>query len=191
MNRLRTPALLKFGTVAVLLGGLLLVACQSSLAPGASSTTSAPTTAGSSTTTAPSGTPSTPTASDSTTIVPDVSLGKIIFTSGADATGHLIPRSGVTGMMGSIGACADCHGSDARGNTVQMMMGQLEAPDIRWSTLTAPPTDPTDKAFDPDSFFLAVTQGIDPTGAALKVFMPRWELTRAESDALIAYLKSL
>ena len=72
-----------------------------------------------------------------------------------------------------------------------MMMGQIEVPDIRWSTLTTPPTDPNDKAFDSDSFFLAVTKGIDPTGATLKVFMPRWELTRAESDALIEYLKTL
>jgi hypothetical protein len=72
-----------------------------------------------------------------------------------------------------------------------MMMGQIEPPDIRWSTLTAPPTEPGDVAFDPDSFFRAVTQGIDPTGVTLKTIMPRWQLTRAESDAIIAYLKTL
>lgn len=71
-----------------------------------------------------------------------------------------------------------------------MMMGQVATADIRWSMLTAPPTDPADKAFDPNSFFLAVTQGIDPNGSSLKVFMPRWKLTRAESDALIEYLKT-
>jgi mono/diheme cytochrome c family protein len=109
---------------------------------------------------------------------------------GADENGRLIPRSGVTGMMGSAVACASCHGSDARGRTVRVMMGQVEAPDIRWSTLTAPPADPTDEAFDPDSFFLAVTQGIDPTGKRLQTFMPRWNVTRMESDALIEYLKT-
>jgi mono/diheme cytochrome c family protein len=93
-------------------------------------------------------------------------------------------------MMGSGVACLDCHGSDARGRTIQVMMGQVDTPDIRWSTLTAPPADPADKAFDPDSFFLAVTQGIDPTGATLKTFMPRWQLTRAQSDAVIEYLKT-
>lgn len=117
-------------------------------------------------------------------------LGERIFLTGADEKGRLIPRSGVTGMMGSGVACADCHGSDARGRNIRMMMGQVEAPDIRWSTLTEPPTEPGDVAFDPDSFFLAVTQGADPTGETLKVFMPRWELTRAESDALIEYLKT-
>jgi mono/diheme cytochrome c family protein len=117
-------------------------------------------------------------------------LGERIFLTGADENGRLIPRSGVTGMMGSEAACANCHGSDARGRTIQVMMGQVETPDIRWSTLTALPTDPTDKAFDPDNFFLAVTQGLDPNGSSLKAPMPRWELTRAESDALIEYLKT-
>lgn len=41
-----------------------------------------------------------------------------------------------------------------------------------------------------DSFFLAVTQGLDPNGSSLKVFTPRWELTRAQSDSLIEYLKA-
>jgi hypothetical protein len=122
--------------------------------------------------------------------VSGASLGERVFLTGANENGRLIPRSGGLGMMGSRVACANCHGSDARGRTIQVMMGQVEAPDIRWSTLTAPPTDPTDKAFDPDNFFLAVTQGLDPNGSSLKAPMPRWELTRAESDALVEYLKT-
>lgn len=122
--------------------------------------------------------------------VSGASLGERIFLTGTDENGNLIPRSGFVGMMGSPVACANCHGPDARGRTIQVMMGQVKVPDIRWTTLTAPPVDPADKAFDPDSFFLAVTQGADPNGSSLKQPMPRWELTRAESDALIEYLKS-
>ncbi len=122
--------------------------------------------------------------------VAGAALGARIFQTGMDENGRVIARSAFTGMMGSSAACANCHGSDAQGRTIQMMMGQIEVPDIRWSTLTAPPADPADKAFDPDSFFLAVTQGIDPTGATLKAPMPRWQVTRAESDALIEYLKT-
>ena len=95
-----------------------------------------------------------------TSQVSSLSLGERIFQTGTDENGRPIPRSGVTGMMGSVAACASCHGSDARGRTIQGMMGQLQAPDIRWSTLGAPPTSPGDRAFDPDSFFLAVTQGL-------------------------------
>ena len=126
----------------------------------------------------------------STGPVAGAALGERIFQTGTGANGRGIARSGVTGMMESVIACASCHGSDARGRTLTMMMGQIDVPDIRWSTLTAPPTDPGDKAFDPDSFFLAVTQGVDPTGATLKLLMPRWQLTRAESDAVIEYLKT-
>lgn len=117
-------------------------------------------------------------------------LGERIFLTGRVENGDLIPRSGFTGMMGSVVACANCHGPDARGRTVRIMMGQIEAPDIRWNTLTAPPADPAEKAFDPDSIFVAVTQGVDPEEGTLKPFMPRWALTRAESDALIEYLKT-
>jgi mono/diheme cytochrome c family protein len=123
--------------------------------------------------------------------VSGVALGERIFLTGADENGHLIPRSGSSGMMGSGVACANCHGSDARGRAIQVMMGRVDTPDIRWSTLTTPPTDPADKAFDPDSFFLTVTQGLDPNGSLLKVFMPRWDLTRVESDALTDYLRTL
>ena len=118
-------------------------------------------------------------------------LGERIFLTGTDENVRLIPRSGVTGMMGQAPACASCHGPDARGREVQLMMGHIEAPDIRWSTLTAPPADPVDKAFDPETFFLAVNQGLDPNGSSLKVFMPRWRLTHAQSDAIIEYLKTL
>ena len=139
----------------------------------------------------PAGAPLHPGGSSATTgQAAGAALGERIFQTGTDENGRVIPRSGVTGMMGRAPACANCHGPDARGRNIQMMMGQVEAPDIRWSTLTAPPTDPADKAFDPESFFLAVTQGLDPNGSSLKVFMPRWQLTRAESDALIEYLKT-
>ena len=128
--------------------------------------------------------------SASTGPVLGLNLGERIFRTGTDENGRAIPRSGAMRMMGPVVACADCHGSDARGRTIQVMMGQADAPDIRWRTLVTPPTDPTDKAFVADSFFLAVTQGIDPNGSSLKVFMPRWQLTRTESDALIEYLKT-
>jgi mono/diheme cytochrome c family protein len=138
----------------------------------------------------PAGGPLHPGGSSASTLVPGAGLGEQIFQTGTDLSGRLIARSGVTGMMGSVTACANCHGSDARGQTIKMMMNQVEAPDIRWSTLTAPPTDPADKAFDSESFFLAVAQGLDPNGSSLKAFMPRWELTRAESDAIVEYLKT-
>ena len=190
MSRPGTVAFCIGGMAAVFLAGLFFVACQSSVLPSTSST-GAITTAGSFPTGVPSSTSGPTSDASLTTTAPDVSLGKTVYLYGTNASGRPIPRSGVTGMMGSGVACANCHGANARGQTIQIMMSEVQVPDIRWSTLTAPPASPDDKAFDSDSFFQAATQGIDPTGTALKVFMPRWELTRAESDALIEYLKTL
>jgi hypothetical protein len=165
MLKARTPALYVFIMIAVLLAVLLFsAACQSPVSSTISDTSS--------------------------TSVSKEFLGKTIYVYGTDTSGQTIPRSGVAGMMGSTVTCAYCHGDDARGRTIQIMMSQIQTPDIRWSTLIAPPAEPGDVAFDPDSFFRAVTQGIDPTGSVLNTFMPRWQLTRDESDAIIEYLKT-
>ena len=73
--------------------------------------------------------------SASTGPVLGANLGERIFQTGTDESGRIIPRSGAMRMMGSVVACADCHGPDARGRTIQVMMGQADAPDIRWRGL--------------------------------------------------------
>jgi hypothetical protein len=121
------------------------------------------------------------------------SLGGRIFVTGTDESGSPIPRSGGIGMMGSGRGCADCHGRDGKGRTISTMMGQFEAPDIRWSTLTAPrdaagqPQTPFDEA----SFARAVRDGVDPEGQRLKSPMPLWQLTDAEVSAIVRYLQTL
>ncbi len=152
MSRPGTLASCIGGMAAVFLAGLFLVACQSSVFPSTSST-----------------------GAGSTSTAPDVSLGKTIYLYGTDASGRSISRSGVTGMMGSAVACVDCHGSDARGQTIQITMNEVQVPDIRWNTLVASPTEPGDVAFDADSFFLAVSrrdhrQAVLAGSATKKVF---------------------
>jgi hypothetical protein len=163
MKRHAKSALNASVMVAVLLAGISFAACQSSVTSTVSSTNSTES---------------------------QLALGKTIYVYGTDASGKTIPRSGFNGMMCVTATCAYCHGDDARGRTIQIMMSQIQTPDIRWSTLTATPSEPGDVAFDPDSFFHAVTQGIDPTGAILETYMPRWQLTRNEIDAVIEYLKT-
>jgi len=62
-----------------------------------------------------------------------VSRGEVIFQTGRDASGAVIPRSGSAaggGMMG--GGCATCHGSDGRGRTT----AAFTAPNITYANLT-------------------------------------------------------
>jgi cytochrome c oxidase subunit II len=129
------------------------------------------------------------------------SNGERIYFTGTSDSGGVIrsDRPGMGRMMAGGMACVDCHGEDGRGSTFSMMMGTYEAPDIRYSTLTAedhggeegegehdehpPYTDETIKR--------AITDGIDPGGEALEWPMPRWEMSESDLNDLLAFLKTL
>jgi cytochrome c oxidase subunit 2 len=169
--------------VALLIALLSLAACQSSVSSTSSSSE-------------PGGSTSTAAASpggSSTTSGGDLAVGRAVYVYGTDEAGQPIPRSGGLGMMGG-GGCITCHGPDARGGTVTLMMSQFDAPDIRWSTLSQPMQSPEggmEPPFDPTSFAQAVREGIGTDGGALEAPMPRWQLTDPQVNGLIAYLKTL
>lgn len=116
-------------------------------------------------------------------------IGERIYRDGTDEAGDPVPRSGM-GMM--VTGCVQCHGDDGRGGTLRMMMGTVEVPDIRWSTLSSPHgTDNKELAFDSGSFGRAVREGVDPEGDRLNPIMPRWDLSDAQVAGVIEYLKAL
>lgn len=120
-----------------------------------------------------------------------LALGERIYATGTDENGRLIRRSAV--MMFGGASCINCHGGDAKGRIVQAMMGSLETPDIRWSTLTQPMQNPEgelEPPYDATTFARAVTQGIDSSGQGLNPPMPQWDLTSAQVDAVIAFLRT-
>lgn len=125
------------------------------------------------------------------------SPGERLFLTGRGANGTVLRRTNgsMMGMMVTGGGCADCHGPDGRGRTVNAMMGSFEAPDIRWSTLTASggthSSEETHVAFDETTFARALRDGFDPEGARLDPPMPRWRITDQELQHLVAYLKAL
>jgi cytochrome c oxidase subunit 2 len=108
---------------------------------------------------------------------------------------------GVMGGMGMMGvqlACADCHGPTGRGGAHIMHMVAMDAPDIRWSTLTeaehgeqGDEGDMEHPPYDETTFKRAVTQGLDPAGHPLRASMPRWQMSEQDLDDLIGYLKTL
>ncbi|GAB4275531.1 MAG: hypothetical protein Kow0056_05200 [Coriobacteriia bacterium] len=123
----------------------------------------------------------------------DASLGERIYMDGIGEDGF-IPRSAVgPGMMG--GGCAVCHGTDGRGGTFTMMMGRFEAPDIRYDVLTGEHAEEGEHAehggWSDEDIRRAIEDGIEPDGKRLDPFMPRWEMTDEEFDALLGYLKEL
>ncbi|MFQ5614104.1 MAG: c-type cytochrome [Anaerolineae bacterium] len=129
------------------------------------------------------------------------SNGERIYFTGAGATGRIGYSGGEFGggMMGSGRlACVDCHGPDARGGQHVMHMTVMDAPDIRWATLSqAEHGDHGDEGemdhppYDEAAFKQAVTQGLNPGGRPLGPAMPRWRMSEQDLDELIAFLKTV
>jgi ABC-type branched-subunit amino acid transport system substrate-binding protein len=88
--------------------------------------------------------------------------------------------------------CAGCHGRDGRGRPE----GGVTPTELTWDNLTKPygitlPSGRKSPAYDDRSFKRAVTMGIDPAGNALHVVMPRYRMSLADMEDLLAYMKVL
>lgn len=88
--------------------------------------------------------------------------------------------------------CVNCHGEGGKGNP----KAEIPSRNITWDALTKPysPTDSRGRArpaYTEQLLVRAVCMGIDPAGNDLHVTMPRFQLSREDSKALIAYLKRL
>jgi Cytochrome c len=95
-------------------------------------------------------------------------------------------------LPATLMGCVNCHGKVGKGNPE----AELPSRDITWDVLTKPysSTDSrggTRPAYTEQLLVRAVCMGIDPAGNELHVTMPRFQLSREDMRALIAYLKRL
>lgn len=121
------------------------------------------------------------------------SPGERIFYTGEGTDGDRISRSGGFGMMSS-GGCVTCHGTDGQGGAFGGMMGgRLNVPDIRYSTLSEPHEEDGEQqdGWSDEDIARAVREGEEPDGDELSRYMPRWDMSDDDMDALIDYLKEL
>lgn len=121
----------------------------------------------------------------------ELATGRRIFTEGIGHSG-VIARTGGFGMMSAAG-CSACHGSDGRGRAIGMMQRRVEAPDIRYSTLTSRRQDEAEaeEAWTEADIARAIRTGVEPSRQRLDQTMPRWEMDDTDMADLIAYLKEL
>lgn len=128
---------------------------------------------------------------------------KIYFTAINDRGQHIRSSGGPNfrGMMMGMGgnlSCASCHASDGRGGLHTMHMEVMDAPDIRFSTLSGEEDGHGDDeshvdehgGYDLDTFRLAVVEGKHPKGEVLNRDMPRWRMSDEDLADLFDYLKS-
>lgn len=115
--------------------------------------------------------------------------GERIFLSGVGTDGTRIARSTSNVAEGSLmmggGGCGSCHGADGGGATLRMMAGTvIDAPDITYDALVK-------EGFTDAAIATAIRDGLDEKGERLDAAMPRWQMSDADVNATIAYLKVL
>jgi len=121
--------------------------------------------------------------------------GKQIYRKGEAASGApitaLVAR-GATPISASFLPCAGCHGEDGKGRPE----GGVNPSDITWKILTASYGHDHDygrshPAFDEISLPRAITAGVDPADNALDLAMPRYAMSAADMEDLVAYIKRI
>lgn len=88
--------------------------------------------------------------------------------------------------------CMNCHGFEGSGRPE----GGVSPSNITWSSLTKSygsrhPTGRRHAPYNESSLKRAITEGIDPSGNKLGVGMPKFTMSDADLDSLVAYLKRI
>jgi len=117
------------------------------------------------------------------------SVGERIFLTGVGSDGQAIRRTSPAVSQGSLmmggNGCGSCHAADGRGGRISMMTGAaIEAPDITYNELI-------EEGFTDATIKRAIREGLEESGEPLEDAMPRWQMSDADADATIAYLKQL
>ena len=114
---------------------------------------------------------------------------RIYFTATSHSGKPIISSIGAMTMRGGMMSCATCHGADGKGGRGRMMMWTFNAPDIRYSVLTAGEGNET--PYTDELIKRAITQGVDADGEHLDPPMPVWQISDSDLNDLLEYLKTL
>ena len=120
-------------------------------------------------------------------------LGRKIYREGSDGSQNEITATfGLTedSVSATTFACANCHGLEGEGK----QEGGLNVPAISSQHLftNTPTNSPSkDKFYNENTLVLAITKGINSQNKPLSAAMPRYGMTAAQAQALLAYLKHL
>ncbi len=113
---------------------------------------------------------------------------RIYFTATSNSGEPIISSIGAMAMRGGI-SCATCHGADGKGGRGRMMMWTFNAPDIRYTALTA--AEGNETPYTDELIKRAITQGVDADGEQLDSPMPVWQMSDSDLNDLLGYLKTL
>jgi cytochrome c oxidase subunit II len=112
------------------------------------------------------------------------SPGKRIYSEGVGDSGPVAYTQGPDWLRFAGANCAVCHGNRGQGLTVQAGGVTGVAPPVTWAALE-------ERGYDEAALRKALAEGVDPDGREFHSYMPRWELSEAEMDALVEFLRGL
>jgi mono/diheme cytochrome c family protein len=117
------------------------------------------------------------------------SVGERIYLTGVGSDGQAIAHTTSRVSQGSLmmggGGCGSCHGANGRGGTIRMMTGSaIKAPDVTYDALIK-------AGFTDATIRRAIRDGLDESGQPLSEAMPRWQMSGADLDATVGYLRVL
>ena len=123
------------------------------------------------------------------------SRGKQIYLQGTSPSGKdILAYVGDSSLEvpGNVMSCANCHGIAGQGKTE----GGITPSNVSWEALTKPygvthENGRKHSAYTPRTLELAITRGLDPAGNKLLNAMPRYQMSKADLDDLVVYLKRL
>lgn len=116
--------------------------------------------------------------------------GKQIYLKGEGAGGEIIAQLGTDIELPATSfPCANCHGLRGEGGSE----GGLKPPPVNWESLASPRQSALTRsnrvAYTESALNRSISMGIDSSGNRLHPGMPRYRMTRAQMNDLIAYLK--
>ena len=129
-----------------------------------------------------------------------ISNGERIYFTGRSLSGLEINASGGNSQMGMHqqmrgASCAGCHGADRAGQILWPRFW-VKAPALTKKALfgdadhkAKSDTHGNHASYDADSLRIAITNGLDPAGEKLNSSMPRWSMSHADMNDLIAFLQ--
>jgi ABC-type branched-subunit amino acid transport system substrate-binding protein len=128
-------------------------------------------------------------------LTPQEIRGKQIYLQGTSSSGEeILAYVGDSSLEvpGKVMACANCHGLSGQGKT----RDGITPSNITWEALTKPhgaaqASGRKHPAYTDRALELAITRGLDPGGNKLLKAMPRFQMSKADLDDLIVYLKRL
>lgn len=124
--------------------------------------------------------------------------GRRMYLEGVLPTGEAMTGKvrGDVALSGELVICGTCHrrsgmGSNEGDQVIPAITGEMLFHPLRLPTTSKPLAPQQRPAYDEATLKRAIVAGIDANGEPLDPLMPRYALSDAELDALIAYLKTL